>query len=151
MARVLPPSLSKVVSAFSLVEVTLALGVISVSLLSLLGLLPAGLGVLRNSMEQTVHAQIVQRVAAEISSTDFNALSNQSLLFDDEGQLLAATDSSKASYLASIQGSNASLPGLTNQADVDQLQSYLKRVRIGISRTNGPSTAVTWYAIQASR
>ena len=43
MARVLPPSLSKVVSAFSLVEVTLALGVISVSLLSLLGLLPAGL------------------------------------------------------------------------------------------------------------
>ncbi len=47
-----PRHMKKAIFAFSLVEVTLALGIISVSLLSLIGLLPAGLGVLRESMDQ---------------------------------------------------------------------------------------------------
>jgi uncharacterized protein (TIGR02598 family) len=147
MAITLSPKHQKTAHAFSLVEVTLALGIVSVSLLSLLGLLPAGLGVLRESMDQTVHAQIVQRIAAGVASSDFDAIENETLAFDQEGQLLANTKDSATLYSVTIQESAPSLPGLS---DVEQMQDHLKRIRIGISRANIPNAPVVWYAIQVA-
>jgi uncharacterized protein (TIGR02598 family) len=145
-----PRSLKSPASAFSLVEVTLALGIVSVSLLSLIGLLPAGLGVLRESMDQTVHAQIVQRIAAGVVSSDFTSLGNETLAFDQEGQLLKGAGDSSAQYQATIQQSNPSLPGVTSEEDVAQMQSHLTRIRIGISRAHIPNAPVVWYAIQVA-
>jgi len=51
---------------FSLVEVTLAMAVISVSLLTLLGLLPGGLNTLRDADQQMVRAQIAQELAGNV-------------------------------------------------------------------------------------
>lgn len=151
MVRALPPKSPKLRPAgFSLVEVTLALGIVAVSLLSLIGLLPAGLGSLRSAMDQTVHAQVVQRVSAEVASADFASLTNTWLYFNEEGQLLAGTDLSTAYYSAQIKSDNPSMPGLTNSADLTKIQPYLKRIKIGISRANIPTAPVTWYAIQPS-
>jgi len=148
---VLPPGRPRrELAAFSLVEVTLALGIVSVSLISLLGLLPAGLGVLRDSMDQTVHAQIVQRIASGLVTSDFAALSSETLSFDEEGQLLQTIDDSGARYLATIQETAPSLPGLTSAEDVGRLHDHLKRVRIGISRANVPNAPVAWYAVQVA-
>lgn len=142
--------LKQTASGFSLVELALALGVISVSLLSLIGLLPAGLGVLRESMDQTVHAQIVQRVAAGVASSDFAALGNETLSFDQEGQMLTRADDSTVRYRAAIVEADPSLPGVTNSSDVALMQSHLKRIRIGISRANIPDAPIVWYAVQVA-
>lgn len=142
--------MKKAISAFSLVEVTLALGIISVSLLSLIGLLPAGLGALRESMDQTVHAQIVQRIASGVATSEFASITGQTLTFDQEGQLLAGSTDAGARYTAKIEESKPSLPGLSDDADVEQMQDHLKRIRIGITRSNVPNAQVVWYAIQVA-
>lgn len=133
-------------------EVTLALGVVSVSLLSLIGLLPAGLGVLRESMDQTVHATIVQRVASGLTFADIASLGNQTLVFDQEGRLLDNTDASEARYVATIQESTPSLPGLdTDDPDaIAKFSSHLTRLRIGISRANVPNSPIVWHAVQVA-
>jgi uncharacterized protein (TIGR02598 family) len=56
------------------VEVTLALGVISFGMLAVLGLLPAGLGTFRQSMDTTVASQIFQQIINEAQETDFDQL-----------------------------------------------------------------------------
>jgi len=142
--------MKKALSAFSLVEVTLALGIISVSLLSLIGLLPAGLGALRESMDQTVHAQIVQRIASGVATSEFSSITGQTLTFDQEGQLLVGSADAGARYTAKIEESKPSLPGLSDDADVEQMQDHLKRIRIGITRSNVPNAQVVWYAIQVA-
>jgi uncharacterized protein (TIGR02598 family) len=134
---------------FSLVEVTLAMGIIAVSLLSLIGLLPAGLGVLRESMEATVHAQIVQRIASGLVASDFEELEAAEMAFDQEGQRVPSLDAG-ALYRVRIQGADPSLPGLTEAKDVEKMNSHLKRIRIGISRSNVPNAPVAWYAIQVA-
>lgn len=149
MANVLSPRTSgDRTGAFSLVEVTLALGIVAVSLLSLIGLLPAGLGVLRESMDQTLHAQIVQRISAGLVSSEFAGLRSETLAFDQDGQLLAGGASDGAFYRAAIEEAVPSLPGLTRDEDLTNLRGHLKRIRIGISRANLPNAPVVWYAVQ---
>jgi hypothetical protein len=72
-----PESLAKPRSAaFSLVEVVLAVGVISFAFVAILGLLPAGLTQFRQAMDNSVGAQIAQRVILECQQTDFDTLTN---------------------------------------------------------------------------
>jgi len=138
-------------AAFSLVEVTLALGIVSISLLSLIGLLPTGLTALRESMEQTVHAQIVQRIATDLGGAEFASIRNGEVLsFDAEGLPLDGTGAEPARYQAILSELAPSLPGLTNAADLTRLQDHLKRIRIGISRPGTPNAPVVWYAIQVA-
>ncbi|CAN5496505.1 hypothetical protein BH09VER1_BH09VER1_42900 [soil metagenome] len=148
MAQATPRLPKCLPSAFSLVEVTLALGIVSVSLLSLLGLLPAGLGVLRESMDQTARAHIVQRIAAEVVTSDFDQVTSRTLSFDQDGQ--AVISGQDSFYSVTIQGSAPSLPGLSSEDDIQKLQTHLKRIKIGISRSNIPNAPVAWYAIQVA-
>jgi len=55
--------------SFSLVEVTLALGVAAVSLLLIFSLLPLGLQTNQRSIEQTASADILSAVAADLRAT----------------------------------------------------------------------------------
>lgn len=54
---------------FSLVEVTLALGICAFCLLVLIGLLPVGLASNRQSVEQTVAGNIAATIASDLQST----------------------------------------------------------------------------------
>jgi type II secretory pathway pseudopilin PulG len=56
-------------SAFSLVEVTLALGVAAFCLLAVFGLLPIGLNSDRNSTQQTAAASLARAIAADLRVT----------------------------------------------------------------------------------
>lgn len=85
--------------AFSLVEVTLALAVIALTIVPLLALLPVGLNSHCDAMDSMVGAQILQRVSADIQETDFDTLipSNQTSpyilpmrYFDDQANELEA-------------------------------------------------------------
>jgi type II secretory pathway pseudopilin PulG len=55
--------------AFSLVEVTLALGVMAFCLVALLGLLPVGMNSNRAALEQTAAASIASAVAVDLRQT----------------------------------------------------------------------------------
>lgn len=55
--------------AFSLVEVVLALGIASFSMISIMGLLPVGLGNNRSSTAQTGAMNLITAIAADIRST----------------------------------------------------------------------------------
>lgn len=60
--------------AFSLVEVTLSIGVVAFAFVSLMALVPVGLDTFREGMGTTVGAQIAQRVITEAQQTDFDLL-----------------------------------------------------------------------------
>jgi hypothetical protein len=100
-------------------------------------------------MDQTVHAQIVQRIASGLVASDFASLGGGTLDFDQDGQLLENGGDS-VQYRATLQESDPSLPGLTGEEDVARFQDHLKRIRIGISRANVPNAPVVWYAIQVA-
>ena len=88
-------------SAFSLVEITLALGIAAFCLLAVFGLMPVGVQTNRNATSQTAATNIIAAVIADIRATPTgNATSSQfgipivtsspPLYFDDTGQFATA-------------------------------------------------------------
>jgi len=86
-------------SAFSLVEVVLALGVASFSMISIFGLLPVGLSNSRGSTAQTGAMNLITSIAADIRSTPATAsisprysistgnTASQTFYFDEQGNI----------------------------------------------------------------
>lgn len=71
----IPNRQSPIASAFSLVEVVLALGIVSFCLLAIVGLLPVGLKAVKNANEQAAAANVVGGIAEALrkaSSTNGN-------------------------------------------------------------------------------
>ena len=60
--------------AFSLVEVVIAVGVVSFAFVAILGLIPAGMSQFRQAMDTSACAQIAQRVIGDAQQTDFDIL-----------------------------------------------------------------------------
>lgn len=100
-------------SGFSLVEVTIALGVVTFAAVSILGLLPTGLVVMRDAMNQTVESQIVRSIAGQSVVANFaNLTAGSPFYFDNEGQrILKAEDSV---YTVSLSSTPPIYPGSTN-------------------------------------
>lgn len=95
-------------SGFSLVEVTLALGVVSFALLAILGILPTGLSSLRQSMNQVVEAHILLAISGQAVVSDFAALAVSGLNFNENGQACRAAD---AHYTVNITKVPPDFPG----------------------------------------
>jgi uncharacterized protein (TIGR02598 family) len=95
-------------SAFSLVEVIFALGLVTFSVITLLGLIPMGLTTFRMAMATSVSSQIVQQVVTDAQQTDFSQLvpANSGVLqlglrhFDDQGNQM--TDSSASGIVYDV-------------------------------------------------
>lgn len=91
-------------AGFTLIEVTISLGIVAFAMVSLVGLLPAGLSNFRVAMSNTIEAQIVQALSEDVAATDFvnlASLANQKYTFDSRGMETAA-DGRFAMYTASI-------------------------------------------------
>jgi uncharacterized protein (TIGR02598 family) len=82
-------------AAFSLVEVTMALGIMAFALVSIIGLVPSGLSTFRKTINVSVGSQIVQQVVTDIRQSDFDKLSAQPewRYFDDQGQEYSTAES----------------------------------------------------------
>ena len=61
-------------SAFSLIEVVIALGVVSFAIIAILGLVPTGLTTSHSSQDETRAAQIAQSILATFSGQQFNSV-----------------------------------------------------------------------------
>jgi uncharacterized protein (TIGR02598 family) len=59
----------RLIAGFSLVEITLALGVTAFCLLSILALLPIGLTTNRGTVQQTLAANLLSAIAADLRNT----------------------------------------------------------------------------------
>lgn len=63
-------------SAFSLIEVTLAVGVVSFALLVAMATIPAGLSALSEAGQSNTRAEIIRAVSAELRSTPFDRIND---------------------------------------------------------------------------
>ena len=112
MARELP--LRKQVSAFSLVETTLAIGVVAFALVAMLGLLPVGLTSFREAMDASTSSRILQRVSADLRQGSSVQAQQPILYFDEQGDetTAAASDGKRALYhVNTLVQPATSLPG----------------------------------------
>jgi uncharacterized protein (TIGR02598 family) len=89
-------------SGFSLVEVVMALGIMSFALMGIVGLLPAGLSQFREAIDITVQSQIAQELVSELQRTDYTAIQSGSYFYDSEGGNLPGPDDAQFTYTATI-------------------------------------------------
>src|SRR5437868_497329 len=94
-------------AAFSLIEVTIALGVIAIGVIAILGLVPLGLKSGSESIDDTRIALIAKdvqsRAAASVSYTMFSTANNVTLptaFYDRDGSFLGSTVTGTAVYRA---------------------------------------------------
>ncbi len=59
---------------FSLIEVSIAIAVVAVAVVTLMALIPAGMGQFQAAMDSTLSAQIAQRVITDAEQADFDKL-----------------------------------------------------------------------------
>jgi len=64
--------------AFSLVEVTLALGIISFGLIAIMGLIPKGLGIVKESADEAVALNILAAVSSDLQCVGSNTTDSAS-------------------------------------------------------------------------
>jgi len=88
-------------AGFTLVEVTIALGIISFGLIAILGLLPRGLSLVKESADESAAINILGKITAELQSVTNPTANNSSTnVFDAGGKKLVATSSPDAIYKA---------------------------------------------------
>ena len=83
-------------AAFSLIEVTIALGIFAFAMIPVIGLAASGMKTLRNSMDDSVQIDIVRKTVGEAMRVPFANLSaafdKQIFYFDDEGVQQASSN-----------------------------------------------------------
>ncbi len=116
-------SVTRCKTAFSLVEVVVALAVASFVLLVLVGTLPSGMKSVQDSMSESAQANITQQLRAQLEEITFNSsststtktnifnLNQQTNYYTDEG---IPTNQSSAYYQAVFAVNPASIPGSAN-------------------------------------
>jgi uncharacterized protein (TIGR02598 family) len=125
---------------FSLVEILLAMGIVLFACLSILGVVPIGLSTLRDSGQNSVTSQIVDRIHGELQQADFTTLTQGGKVpseedFDSQGNLLPALDSTAPfkAYITVIP--STTLPGTSTES------SNLATVQILIQSHQGQVSA----------
>jgi uncharacterized protein (TIGR02598 family) len=125
----------RLAGGFTLVEVTLAIGIISFAFVAMFGMLPVGLNVSRQAMDTTIEAQIVQQMKTQALQTDFSRLDElcdaEELFFDDQGKPVARENSVFRARFSGVSTATK-LPDGTST-------SRLKTVTITVENTKGAS------------
>jgi uncharacterized protein (TIGR02598 family) len=118
-------------SGFSLVEVTLAVAIAALALITLLGLLPQGLEMSRKTTLITNYSNIVEQIARDLDNARFTMLPISQLrkYFNDQGTELSA-DSEEIAFVAEIDPLQ---PATLPQSEANQ--PYLRRFIIKVTNS----------------
>lgn len=168
------PSFCKSRSAFSLIEVVLAIGVLSFSFLVLFNMIPVGLGMMSSSIDSTIGMQIVQRVTTLARQAKFSELAKldkntgtdargekADFFFDDQGNEVdaAAVTAKRYVYTAAVVLlQQSAVPGRTGAqipnpdvATVKQLPTLnIATINIIVRKNEGKETLRTVNVIIAN-
>lgn len=104
------------VRAFTIIETTMAIGIMAFALIGILGLMPAGLTTFQKAMDTSMSSHIVQQVVTDLQQGNFTTLQQQQPIqyFDDQGnRLTSATGNGTEAlyYVNTVVQTPASLPG----------------------------------------
>lgn len=126
------PPLAKRLQGFSLVEVTIALGLVAFAVVTVLALLPTGLTSIRESIDETVRTQISQQIAADVLQTPFVSVTDFTRYYDNEG--FPVSGETDAIFTAKIEPTTVSYPGSDLLASVGtSLDDNLKSLKVTIT------------------
>lgn len=90
---------------FSLVEVTIALGITAFAAMVLLAMMCSGMNSSRESADRTVSAQIAQQMIGMVQQTNWSevpSLAQEYFYFDEAGQLVKGPDDFAAVFAACV-------------------------------------------------
>jgi len=150
--------------AFSLVETTLAIGIVAFGLVGILGLLPSGLATFRQAMDTSTSSHIVQQVVTDLQQGSFTNLSQQQSLryFDEQGNALTAPVSADGRhaiyYVNTVAQTPSTLPGGTSPSlatitvEIVKNPSHqtLQRDPTTLAVVDKPNLAVTRFPVLIS-
>jgi uncharacterized protein (TIGR02598 family) len=127
---------------FSLIEVTIALGVVSFALIALFGLLPTGLTTFRSSIDRSIASQIAQNIISQARQTEFSSLSTLATpagspkKFTEDGD--ETTDATKTIYVAKVEvATSVTFPSSAPNTSMAKI-----RVRV-VNSPSGSEAAIT--------
>jgi len=134
-------------SGFSLVEVTIVIGLASFSLLAVMGTLTVGLTTNQEAMRQTAYTHILQQVASDLAMLPFEEIGIQNdAFFDAEGRIVDSLDQG-IFHVTREMAVNARLyPGASGP---ENLSEHLKWVDISIRRKGESEEAAFRTTISA--
>lgn len=135
-------------TGFSLVEVTLALGLVTFALVSIMATIPIGLSTLGDAKDQTTEAHILSGLSAQLSALTFSELQglDASASFDSEGRPLAGADSALAVYGVRMTSVGTTYAG----APMDPGRT-LRTVQILVSNLHRPTLAPNSYTVHVAK
>lgn len=110
---------------FTLIEVTLAVGISALALVGLLAMIPQGVMTMKRATDTAIEARIHQLIVAEIAQTDwqkrglydYRAAGSNVRFYDDQGIRVAESEKDKAIYTVRLV-----LPGADNGGQKIPLQ-----------------------------
>lgn len=116
--------------AFSLVEVTIAMGIAAFAVIGVISLVPGGLTTLRASVDASTVSRIMRTVASDArQANDFAGIVDTTKYFDDNGLTSTEADSIYSAKLTVLPG--AVLPGASSA------NPNFKAVSVRVARTPG--------------
>lgn len=137
--------------AFSLVEVTFALGIMSFALVGLMGLLPVGVSTFHSATDSSTGTQIAQRLLNEAQQTDFDQLVAPGptpltfRYFDDQGNEVTPANKSQAIYYTNLVVlPSTTLPGAASNQNLATLSLQIANNPGG--RAMASAANVLWSA-----
>lgn len=132
--------------AFSLIEVTLAIGIVAFAMIPLLGLVPVGLNAAQSSMRETANTHILNQISGGLDRLPFGDRIDQyiaqTLYFDYNGAPVPTA--AESIFTVSMTALAPSFPGSGQLTGINQ---YLKRVRVNILPSGHPANEAKAFVI----
>jgi len=137
-------------AAFSLVEVTIAVAIAALGFLTLLGLLPQGISMARDSAEMSVGAKIVQKLSGEMQTMAWSRITwtgyGPLRYFTNEGREMTTADTSPedlaatVAFVASVyippKPLDVLLPTGSSSGGTGTPEAYLRRIKICVASSS---------------
>ena len=116
--------------AFSLVEVVIALAVTAFALMALIGTLPTGIKTVKDSMNDSASANILQQIRAQMEQVSFGANASGSMNINTTGTVTnyytpegLLTNAAAGYYMATFNTINAYFPNTSTSVSANAFQA----------------------------